>query len=133
LNKKAMPQLDVLTFFSQALTIFCSVLFMFILIVSTVLPIIYKNKKTAIFMSTKGEIYNLSNINLLFKSVNLIYSSATVQLIDAAGLFSNEFKVIARDLEPEQFAVDAQELLAEESIDFFSVVWSKNNMVDSGI
>jgi hypothetical protein len=133
LNKKAMPQLDILTFFSQALTIFCSVLFMFILIVSAVLPVIYKNKKTAIFMSTKGEIYNLSNINLLFKSVNLIYSSATVQLIDASRLFSDELKVIARDLEPEQFAVDAQELLAEESIDFFSVVWSKNNMVDSGI
>lgn len=128
-----MPQLDILTFFSQALTIFCSVLFMFILIVSAVLPVIYKNKKTAIFMSTKGEIYNLSNINLLFKSVNLIYSSATVQLIDASRLFSDELKVIARDLEPEQFAVDAQELLAEESIDFFSVVWSKNNMVDSGI
>jgi hypothetical protein len=106
---------------------------MFILIVSTVLPLIYKNKKTAVFMSTKGETYNLSSINLLFKSVNLIYSNAATQLTDASKLLSDELKVIVNDSELEQFVVDARELIAEESVDFFSIVWSKNNTVEEEI
>jgi hypothetical protein len=116
-----MPQLDILTFFSQALTIFCCILVFFTILVSVVLPAVYRNKKARLFILNKNESFTFFKIIALYKLTNEIFKNCTNLKIGVQKEQWNFFK--DTDFINEVFCCieEVQEALAEEFFDFFLI------------
>lgn len=121
-----MPQLDILTFFGQIITLFFCICFIFMFNVGFILPEVYKNKKASIFVLKQTNKANLENIEMILKNINLIYTSSIEQEITSTQIFYNEVAIACFDDQSSELVEDSQDIILENFFENYTVCQVKN-------
>jgi hypothetical protein len=121
-----MPQLDILTFFGQSLTLLFSISFIFMFNVGFILPEVYKNKKVSTFVLKQTNAANLENIKIILKSINLIYTGSIEQETILIRGFYNETVVVDYVKQFSELVEDSQNMILESLFENYIVCQVKN-------
>jgi hypothetical protein len=121
-----MPQLDILTFSGQILTLLFCISFIFMFNVGFILPEVYKNKKVSMFVLKQTNAANLENIKMILKSINLIYTGSIKQETILVRDFYNETVVVDYVKQSSELVEDSQNHILGSLFENYIVCQVKN-------